>query len=253
MKSAPPPALEACAGGARIGRGGRRPTYASAMPMIDLTFPEGALSEEALDGLADSLMRALLRSEHVPEDNAARELVSWVHMHELPARRMYAGARRLEAGEPFFRLDVSIPAGVVDADDKAASSPRRLGSSSKRPGPTRTTAKPPRASGSSTARCPAAGGVRPPALAPADREDRRRERGARGQGRGRARRLITASRVGHQPRHSARLLLARGPGRVGRVAAEGVEADLLALEVGEEGRRVARDVRGRAAAVAGLE
>jgi phenylpyruvate tautomerase PptA (4-oxalocrotonate tautomerase family) len=90
------------------------------MPMIDLTFPEGALSEEALDGLADSLMRALLRSEHVPEDNAARELVSWVHMHELPARRIYAGARRLEAGEPFFRLDISIPAGVVGADDKAA-------------------------------------------------------------------------------------------------------------------------------------
>jgi phenylpyruvate tautomerase PptA (4-oxalocrotonate tautomerase family) len=90
------------------------------MPMIDLTFPEGALSEDGLDSLADSLMRALLRSEHVPEDNAARELVSWVHMHELPAPRMYAGGRRLRSGEPFFRLDVSIPAGVVDADDKAA-------------------------------------------------------------------------------------------------------------------------------------
>jgi phenylpyruvate tautomerase PptA (4-oxalocrotonate tautomerase family) len=89
------------------------------MPMIDLTFPEGALSEDALDGLADSLMRALLRSEHVPEDNAARELVSWVHVHELPARRMYAGGRRLKSGEPFFRLDISIPAGVVNADDKA--------------------------------------------------------------------------------------------------------------------------------------
>ena len=90
------------------------------MPMIDLTIPEGALSKDALDGLADSLMRALLRSEHVPEDNAARELVSWVHVHELPPRRMYAGGRRLESGEPFFRIDVSIPADVVDADDKAA-------------------------------------------------------------------------------------------------------------------------------------
>jgi phenylpyruvate tautomerase PptA (4-oxalocrotonate tautomerase family) len=90
------------------------------MPMIDLTFPQGALSEEALDGLADSLMRALLRSEHVPEDNAARELVSWVHAHELPAGRMYAGGRRLQAGGLFFRLDVSIPAGVVNADDKAS-------------------------------------------------------------------------------------------------------------------------------------
>jgi phenylpyruvate tautomerase PptA (4-oxalocrotonate tautomerase family) len=90
------------------------------MPMIDLTFPEGTLGEDALDGLADSLMRALLRSEHVPEDNAARELVSWVHVHELPPRRMYAGGRRLRSTEPFFRIDVSIPAGVIDADDKAA-------------------------------------------------------------------------------------------------------------------------------------
>jgi phenylpyruvate tautomerase PptA (4-oxalocrotonate tautomerase family) len=90
------------------------------MPMIDLTFPEGALSEDALDSLADSLMRALLRSEHVPEDNAARELVSWVHVHELPAGRMYAGARRLQSGEPFFRVDISIPAGVVDAEEKAS-------------------------------------------------------------------------------------------------------------------------------------
>jgi phenylpyruvate tautomerase PptA (4-oxalocrotonate tautomerase family) len=90
------------------------------MPMIDLTFHEGALSEDALDSLADSLMRALLRSEHVPEDNAARELVSWVHVHELPAGRMYAGGRRLQSGEPFFRVDISIPAGVVDAEDKAS-------------------------------------------------------------------------------------------------------------------------------------
>jgi phenylpyruvate tautomerase PptA (4-oxalocrotonate tautomerase family) len=89
------------------------------MPMIDLTLPEGVLSEDALDSLADSLMRALLRSERVPEEVATRELVSWVHVHELPARRMYAGGRRLDRGAPFFRLDVSIPAGVVNADDKA--------------------------------------------------------------------------------------------------------------------------------------
>ena len=89
------------------------------MPMIDLTMPEGALAEEALDGLADSLMRALLRSEGVPEDVAARELVSWVHVHELPPRRMYAGGSRLDPGAPYFRLDISIPLGVVSPEDKA--------------------------------------------------------------------------------------------------------------------------------------
>ena len=90
------------------------------MPMIDLTMPEGALSEEALDRLADSLMRALLRSEGVSEEVAARELVSWVHVHELPPGRMYAGGRRLDTGAPYFRLDISIPLGVVTPEDKAA-------------------------------------------------------------------------------------------------------------------------------------
>jgi phenylpyruvate tautomerase PptA (4-oxalocrotonate tautomerase family) len=126
MKNAQPPAGISFNGVVRarlahkLGVAGGRGHTLLGMPMIDLIFPEGALSEEALDGLADSLMRALLRSEHVPDDNAARELVSWVHAHELPAGRMFAGARRLRAGEPFFRLDISIPAGVVDADDKSS-------------------------------------------------------------------------------------------------------------------------------------
>jgi phenylpyruvate tautomerase PptA (4-oxalocrotonate tautomerase family) len=153
------------------------------MPMIDLTLPEGALTEDALDGLADSLMRALLRSEHVPEDNATRELVSWVHVHELPLGRMYAGGKRLQSAAPFFRIDVSIPAGVVDADEKAAFIAEATGlvleAAGVDPGDRDAAARvwvlprDPRRLGR----------LRPPPLEPPDREDRRRERGAHGQGR----------------------------------------------------------------------
>jgi phenylpyruvate tautomerase PptA (4-oxalocrotonate tautomerase family) len=86
--------------------------------MIDLTVPAGALSEDALDSLADSLMRALLRAERVPEEVAERDLLAWVYVHELPTARVYTGGQRLGERPAPIRLDISIPAGVVSPDDK---------------------------------------------------------------------------------------------------------------------------------------
>lgn len=88
--------------------------------MIDLTVPTGALSEDALDSLADSLMRALLRAERVPEEVAERDLLAWVYVHELPRRRVYTGGQRLAERPSPIRLDISIPAGVVGPDDKSS-------------------------------------------------------------------------------------------------------------------------------------
>lgn len=87
--------------------------------MIDLTLPEGALSEDALDSLADSLMRALLRAERVPEEVADRDLLAWVYVHELPRSRVYTGGRRLRERPAPIRLEISIPAGVLSPDDKS--------------------------------------------------------------------------------------------------------------------------------------
>ena len=89
------------------------------MPMIELTLPAGALSEDALDSLADSLMRALLRAERVPEEVAERDLLAWVYVHELPRERVYTGGQRLGERAAPIRLDISIPAGVVSPDDKS--------------------------------------------------------------------------------------------------------------------------------------
>lgn len=87
--------------------------------MIDLTVPAGALSEDALDSLADSLMRALLRAERVPEEVAERDLLAWVYVHELPTARVYTGGQRLGERPAPIRLDISIPAGVLSPDDKS--------------------------------------------------------------------------------------------------------------------------------------
>jgi phenylpyruvate tautomerase PptA (4-oxalocrotonate tautomerase family) len=87
------------------------------MPMIDLTMPAGALSDEALDSLSDTLMRALLRAEQVSEDVATKELLSWFFVREIPPRRMYGGAQPVN-GRPLFRIDVSVPEDVLDTERK---------------------------------------------------------------------------------------------------------------------------------------
>ena len=83
------------------------------MPMIDFTLPQGTFSEEALDALSDSLMRALLRAERAPEEAATRGSIAWFFVHDLPPARMYGGGRRLEGRRPAFRLDISVPEGAL--------------------------------------------------------------------------------------------------------------------------------------------
>jgi phenylpyruvate tautomerase PptA (4-oxalocrotonate tautomerase family) len=83
------------------------------MPMIDFTLPQGTFDEATLDGLSDSLMRALLRAERAPEDAATRGSIAWFFVHDLPPARMYGGGRRLEGGRPAFRLDISVPEGAL--------------------------------------------------------------------------------------------------------------------------------------------
>lgn len=88
--------------------------------MIDLTMPTGAVSESSLEPLTDALMRALLRAEGVPEETASRKSMSWVFVHEVPAARMFAGGRAVSGRRPVFRVDVGIPAGVLETSDRAA-------------------------------------------------------------------------------------------------------------------------------------
>ena len=80
------------------------------MPMIDVTYPEGALDEDARAKLVDGLTTSLLRAERAPDTEFFRS-VTWVYLHELPAHAVNAAAKPVEA--PTFRVMVTTPEGAL--------------------------------------------------------------------------------------------------------------------------------------------
>lgn len=84
------------------------------MPQIQLTVPEGALTEAGSARIQADLANILLKWEGAPDNEFFRGL-AWSYLHELPA-----GAQ-ITAGdsEPRFRVDVTVPAGALDDDRRA--------------------------------------------------------------------------------------------------------------------------------------
>jgi phenylpyruvate tautomerase PptA (4-oxalocrotonate tautomerase family) len=80
------------------------------MPLIDLTYPAGALGSDARGTLAERLTTALLRAEGAPDTPFFRG-ITWCHVHELPPDAVLAGAR--PAAEPTFKVDVTTPQGAL--------------------------------------------------------------------------------------------------------------------------------------------
>lgn len=78
--------------------------------MIDVTYPQGALSANVRERLVEELTTALLRAERAPNTQFFRD-VTWVYVHELP------GDCVLSAGRPVakttFRIDVTTPEGAL--------------------------------------------------------------------------------------------------------------------------------------------
>lgn len=87
----------------------------AAMPKLDVTIPEGHLSDEARRELPERLAAALLRWEGAPDTEFFRS-ISWAHLHELPA-----AAIRTPDGEadPHAVVDVSVPAGALSERRRA--------------------------------------------------------------------------------------------------------------------------------------
>jgi phenylpyruvate tautomerase PptA (4-oxalocrotonate tautomerase family) len=80
------------------------------MPLIELTYPEGALTPEARDTLADDLTTAILQAERAPREGFFRT-VTWVTVHELPATHVYTNGAPAE--KPVFRVDAITPGGAL--------------------------------------------------------------------------------------------------------------------------------------------
>jgi len=80
------------------------------MPLMDITYPAGALSTDQRTELADELTTILLRAERAPDTDFFRQ-VTWVNVHELPADCVIAAGRPVTA--PTFRIDVTTPEGAL--------------------------------------------------------------------------------------------------------------------------------------------
>jgi hypothetical protein len=80
------------------------------MPMIDFTYPEGALEPEDVRVAVDKMTGALLRWEGAPDYERTRAL-AWVFVHELPAGAVNVGGQPVE--RPVYRLFVTVPQGTL--------------------------------------------------------------------------------------------------------------------------------------------
>jgi phenylpyruvate tautomerase PptA (4-oxalocrotonate tautomerase family) len=83
------------------------------MPMIELTAPPGALTEDMADDLADRLVGALLRWRGVPDTDRSRAN-AWLNL--VCARQWIGGARTCS---PHYVVRASIVDGGMDGGAKA--------------------------------------------------------------------------------------------------------------------------------------
>lgn len=80
------------------------------MPMIDFTYPEGALEPERVGVAVDKMTGALLRWEGAPDYERTRAL-AWTFVHELPPRAIHVGGQPVE--RPIYRVLVTVPQGTL--------------------------------------------------------------------------------------------------------------------------------------------
>jgi phenylpyruvate tautomerase PptA (4-oxalocrotonate tautomerase family) len=80
------------------------------MPMIELTYPKGAIPTDAREGLLDELATRLLAAEKAPDTEFFRS-ITWVYANEIDEADLAVGGR--PGGEPRFRVEVTVPDGAL--------------------------------------------------------------------------------------------------------------------------------------------
>lgn len=80
------------------------------MPLMEMTFPEGAVPDEKRDELFDGMTAALLKAEGAPDTEFFRN-ITWIHVNELPRRDVIANGRPLES--PAVKVEVTTPQGAL--------------------------------------------------------------------------------------------------------------------------------------------
>ncbi len=81
------------------------------MPLIDVIYPEGALTPKSQQELRDSLWSTALRWEGI-ERTAGAASVAWVYLDERPRRRIGVGGH--EMTQNVYRINVRVMVGFMD-------------------------------------------------------------------------------------------------------------------------------------------
>ena len=87
------------------------------MPMIDVTLPEGALSEEQRNALGTRLTNTILKWEGAAEIPFSRQ-ITVVYFDERPAASVYVAGE--QETQPRYRVLITIPEGSIKEDERKA-------------------------------------------------------------------------------------------------------------------------------------
>ncbi|MGH2965283.1 MAG: tautomerase family protein [Solirubrobacterales bacterium] len=80
------------------------------MPMIELTYPTGAIPSDAREELLEVLATKMLAAERAPDTEFFRS-ITWVYANEIDPETLAVGGR--PGGEPRFRVQVTVPEGAL--------------------------------------------------------------------------------------------------------------------------------------------
>lgn len=87
------------------------------MPMIDVTLPKGALSEEQRNALGTRLTNTILKWEGAAEIPFSRQ-ITVVYFDERPAGSVYVAGE--QETQPRYRVLITIPEGSIKEDERKA-------------------------------------------------------------------------------------------------------------------------------------
>ena len=80
------------------------------MPMLELTYPKGAIAPDAREELLEELATKMLAAEKAPDTEFFRS-ITWVYANEIEPEMLAVGGR--PGGEPRFRVQVTVPEGAL--------------------------------------------------------------------------------------------------------------------------------------------
>src|SRR5687768_9399654 len=80
------------------------------MPMLELTYPKGAIAPDARAELLEELATKMLAAEKAPDTEFFRS-ITWVYANEIDPDSIAVGGR--PGAEPRFRIQVTVPEGAL--------------------------------------------------------------------------------------------------------------------------------------------